>query len=278
MHAAFIRLFLSSRALGSNFSLTAAIVSSSLLAFMVALPLSHYLNIPLDPISMTEALPFLVSTVGFDKPLRLARAVFNHPHLTLPVKEGRWRGHVKPAGEVVLEAMERSGNLILRDYALEIAVLAMGAKSKVGGLQEFCALAALMLFLDCVLFGTFYTAILTIMVEVSARHVALPVLVLSKHPVTHAIVFKVRRIQAARVMTRSRSSNTLNNDGKAGVLIRSSPPQEVGLWHRISETVLGVKGSMLKRRSNLTTETTEENPVARLKLLLVRALRCEWSL
>lgn len=244
MHAAFIRLFLSSRALGSNFSLTAAIASSAVLAFMLALPLSHYLNIPLDPISMTEALPFLVSTVGFDKPLRLARAVFNHPHLTLPVKEGRWRGHVKPAGEVVLEAMERSGNLILRDYALEIAVLAMGAKSKVGGLQEFCALAALMLALDCILFGTFYTAILTIMVE-------------------------VRRIQAARVMTRSRSSNTLHTDGKAGVLIHSSPPQEVGLWHRISETVLGVKGSMLKRRSNLSTETTEENPVARLKLLLI---------
>lgn len=88
--------------------------------------------------------------------------------------------------------------------------------------------------------------------------------------VAHDNCFKVRRIQTARVMTRSRSSNTLNTEGKAGVLVRPSSPQEVSLWHKISETVLGVKGSMLKRRSN-PIEITEENPVARLKLLLVRA-------
>jgi len=167
MHASFIRLFFSARALGSNLKLSISIVLSSTLAFMLALPVSYYLEIPLDPISLTEALPFLVCTVGFDKPLRLAAAVFNHPHMLSPVKEGKWRGQMKPAGEVVLEAIENSGNAILRDYALEIAVLAMGAKSKVGGLKEFCALAALVIVLDCVMFGTFYAAILTIMIEVS---------------------------------------------------------------------------------------------------------------
>lgn len=167
MHASFIRLFLASRALGSNFWLTTAIVSSSILSFILALPISHYLEIPLDPISLTEALPFLVCTVGFDKQLRLAKAIFNHPHLTAPVKEGRWRGQMKPAGEVVFEAMEAVGNLILRDYGLEIAALLLGARSKVGGLMEFCALAALSLVLDCLAFGTFYAAVLTIMVEVS---------------------------------------------------------------------------------------------------------------
>lgn len=167
MHASFIRLFLASRALGSNFWLTTAILSSSILAFILALPISHYFEIPLDPISLTEALPFLVCTVGFDKQHRLAKAVFNHPHLTTPVKEGRWRGQMKPAGEVVFEAMGAVGNLILRDYGLEIAALLLGARSKVGGLMEFCALAALSLVLDCLLFGTFYAAILTIMVEVS---------------------------------------------------------------------------------------------------------------
>ncbi|KAI6032605.1 hydroxymethylglutaryl-coenzyme A reductase-domain-containing protein [Pisolithus orientalis] len=217
MHASFIRVFLSSRALGSNFWLSTAIVSSSVLALLLALPLSHYLSIPLDPISLTEALPFLVCTVGFDKPLRLARAVFNHPHLAAPVKEGRWRGQMKPAGHIVMEAMEKSGNVILRDYGLEIAILAMGARSKVGGLQEFCALAGLLLVLDCILFGTFYSAILTIMVE-------------------------VRRIQTAR---------------------------DSGLWHRISETLLGVKGSMLRREHRAAIETKDEHPAARLKLLLI---------
>ena len=74
---------------------------------------------------------------------------------------------MKPAGEVVFEAMEAVGNLILRDYGLEIAALLLGARSKVGGLMEFCALAALSLVLDCLVFGTFYAAVLTIMVEVS---------------------------------------------------------------------------------------------------------------
>lgn len=167
MHMTFIRLFLSSRALGSNFWLTVAVVSSSILAFIIALPISAYLEIPLDPISLTEALPFLVCTVGFDKPLRLARAVFSHPHLTTAVKDGKWRGQMKPAGELILEAFDRVGNVILRDYALEVAVLGVGAGSKVGGLREFCTLAALSLIVDCILLGTFYVAILSIMVEVS---------------------------------------------------------------------------------------------------------------
>ncbi|KAG1759153.1 hydroxymethylglutaryl-coenzyme A reductase-domain-containing protein [Suillus occidentalis] len=244
MHASFIRLFFSARALGSNLKLSLAILSSSILAFMLALPISHYLEIPLDPISLTEALPFFVCTVGFDKPLRLAAAVFNHPHLLSPVKEGRWRGQMKPAGEVVMEAIENSGNAILRDYALEIAVLSMGAKSKVGGLKEFCALAALTLTLDCVLFGTFYAAMLAIMVE-------------------------VRRIKAARDMTRSRSSNNLT-ERKPSALVRSPPQvQDASLSRQLSETLLGVKGSMLRQKNSPPPEVKEENPLARLKLLLI---------
>ncbi|KAG0708040.1 hydroxymethylglutaryl-coenzyme A reductase-domain-containing protein [Suillus ampliporus] len=246
MHASFIRLFISARALGSNLKLSIAILSSSILAFMLALPISHYLEIPLDPISLTEALPFFVCTVGFDKPLRLAAAVFNHPHLLSPVKEGRWRGQMKPAAEIVMEALENSGNAILRDYALEIAVLALGARSKVGGLKEFCALAALTLTLDCLLFGTFYAAILAIMVE-------------------------VRRIRAARDMSRSRSSTNLPAERKPSALaVRLPPqPQDVSLSRQLSETLLGVKGSMLRQKNSPPPEVKEENPIARLKLLLI---------
>ena len=168
MHITFGRLFLSSRSLGSNFWLMTAILSSSITAFLLALPMAMYLNIPLDPVCLVEALPFLVCTVGFDKPLRLARAVFTHPHVTRPaVQEGRWRGQMKLAGDVVLEAVDQVGNGILRDYALEIAVLLVGASSHVGGLREFCALAVLALTLDCFMLCTFYTAILSVMIEVS---------------------------------------------------------------------------------------------------------------
>ncbi|KAG2116280.1 hypothetical protein DEU56DRAFT_761555 [Suillus clintonianus] len=204
-------------------------VKKGILGFAdVALPISHFLEIPLDPISLTEALPFFVCT----KPLRLAAAVFNHAHLLSPVKEGRWRGQMKPAGEVVMEAIENSGNAILRDYALEIAVLSMGAKSKVGGLKEFCALAALTLTLDCILFGTFYATMLAIMVE--------------------------------------RSSNNLTTERKPSALVRSPPQvQDNSLSRQLLETLLGVKGSMLRQKNSPPPEVKEENPLARLKLLLI---------
>ncbi len=134
---------------------------------MVALPIASYLRIPLDPVSLIEALPFLVCTVGFEKPLRLARAVFGHPHLMQPaIQEGRLRGQMKPAPDLILEALDKAGNIIVRDYVLEIAVLLIGAYSKVGGLKEFCALAALLLTVDCVATATFYVAILSVMIEV----------------------------------------------------------------------------------------------------------------
>lgn len=115
-----------------------------------------------------------------------------------------------------------------------------------GGLQEFCALAAVLVTLDCVLFGSFYPAILTIMVE-------------------------VRRVQAARIVTRSRSSNNLTAEGRASCLVRATQPQqEDGLWNRVSTALLGVKGAMLKRKK-IPPSTCQQNPAARSKLLLVSA-------
>jgi Sterol-sensing domain of SREBP cleavage-activation len=82
------------------------------------------------------------------------------------IQGGRLRGQMKPAPDLILEALDKAGNIIVRDYALEIAVLLIGAYSKVGGLKEFCALAALLLTVDCVATTTFYVAILSVMIEV----------------------------------------------------------------------------------------------------------------
>ncbi|KAF8999088.1 hypothetical protein BDQ17DRAFT_763015 [Cyathus striatus] len=141
MHITFLLLFSRSRKLGSNFWLPLAILTSSLLALLLALPIAMSLKIPIDPVALTEALPFLVCTVGFDKPVRLARAVFTHPHLTTPVGPG---GAMKPAPKIITESF---------------------ANSKVGGLREVCALAALILGLDCVLLCTYLSAVLGIMIE-----------------------------------------------------------------------------------------------------------------
>lgn len=143
------------------------------------------LKIPIDPVALTEALPFLVCTVGFDKPLRLAKAVFKHEHLLLPpgaegtpkpndnassflaVKQITSHHHpLKPAPKIITESLSRVYAPIIRDYILEIAVLTVGAYSKVGGLKEVCALAALILAVDCLLLCTYLAAILGVMVEV----------------------------------------------------------------------------------------------------------------
>ncbi|EJD05369.1 uncharacterized protein FOMMEDRAFT_103364 [Fomitiporia mediterranea MF3/22] len=184
MHITFFRLISSARALGSHFWLATAIFTSSTLAFVLALPVALHAGIPVDPVLLTEALPFLVCTVGFDKPLRLGRAVFTHEHLFNPVPSssvvpsdgtltptGRPRNQpappvMKPAHQILLEALDRVGNAVLRDYALEIFVLAVGASSKVGGLREMCGFAAIILALDCLSGVTFYVAVMGVMIEV----------------------------------------------------------------------------------------------------------------
>lgn len=184
MHTTFFRLLVSSRSLGSNFWLTAGILTSSTLAFVLSLPLALHLGIPVDPVLLTEALPFLVCTVGFDKPLRLGRAVFTHEHLFTPIsttsdshihpgsrgRSSHTNTQMKPAPLLLLEALDRVGNAVLRDYALEIFVLLVGASSKVGGLREMCALAAVILGMDCLMSVTFYIAVMGVMVEVSFIH------------------------------------------------------------------------------------------------------------
>lgn len=169
MHATFVKLFLSFRKLGSNFWLAFCVLVTSTFAFILALPIANYLDMPVDPIGLSEALPFLVITVGFDKPLQLARAVFQHPNFLLAAV---------PASQVVTDAISKSGSNVFRDYAIEIAVLCLGAWSGISGLREFCALAALILAVDAVAIFTLYVAVLNVMVEVSlVKVIARPVLI-----------------------------------------------------------------------------------------------------
>jgi len=163
MHITFFLLIARSRRLGSNFWLPLAILSTGILALLLALPLAMALRIPIDPVSLTEALPFLVCTIGFDKPLRFARAVFTHPHVIVSPVPG---ASLKPAPRIVTESFAKVYPPIIRDYVLEIAVLLAGAYSGVRGLSQVCALAAIVLAVDCLLLCTFLAAVLAIMIEV----------------------------------------------------------------------------------------------------------------
>ncbi|KIL63528.1 hypothetical protein M378DRAFT_665597 [Amanita muscaria Koide BX008] len=255
MEITFWLLIKRSRKLGSSFSLPIAIVASAVLALLLALSLAMFLRIPIDPLALTEALPFLVCTVGFDKPLRLARTVFLHPHLLTPISvPGSGMSTpggsqiMKPASKIITESLTMVYPPIIRDYILEIAVLIIGANSKVGGLREVCAFAALLLAVDCFLLCSFLAAILGVMIE-------------------------VRRIKNVRSIT-SRTPAISPTSGRPSAMARSAATSlaSVTLRHRLSSALLGVKGEALTPKGKLSKKDTidkQENPVARLKLLLI---------
>ncbi|KAG6073807.1 hypothetical protein E4U16_004424 [Claviceps sp. LM84 group G4] len=176
MHLTFVSLFLSMRRMGSNFWLGMSTLFSSVFAFLFGLAVTTKLGVPISVILLSEGLPFLVVTIGFEKNIVLTRAVLSHA-----VEHRRTQGREAKSGEksagerpqsiisyAIQAAIKDKGYEILRDYAIEIVILSLGAASGVqGGLQQFCFLAAWILFFDCILLFTFFTAILSIKLEIN---------------------------------------------------------------------------------------------------------------
>ncbi|KAK0522009.1 3-hydroxy-3-methylglutaryl-coenzyme A (HMG-CoA) reductase isozyme [Tilletia horrida] len=338
MHATFVNVFLSMRKFGSRFWLGSCILASSIFAFVSALASAYYLGVTVDPVCLSEALPFLVIVVGWEKPYLLVKAVFTHPDFspllqpsasskdllhgstangTATITASNSFGNVNgaystqsalaqldpsaaaddqisseeqfvraltarleaepelrlaappapvPAQDIVASAVERVGPRIVREYAWEIAVLAVGATSGISGLREFCQLAALILIFDCAFLFGFFVSILSVMVEIhrikllqarqkgkkstinasmlsSAGGATTPPNVDSDEPTTPA---KKTANGAAKAKKASRASN-------------------VSFAKRVSNSLLGKSDSA----SNEAPETA--NPLAKLKLLLITA-------
>lgn len=183
MHLTFVSLFLSMRRMGSNFWLFTNVLFSSVFAFLFGLLVTTKLGVPITMVLLSEGLPFLVVTIGFEKNIVLTRAVLSHAiEHRKPKDSKKGDGKAKKA-EVsspnviqyaVQAAIKEKGYDIVKDYAIEIGILVLGAASGVqGGLQQFCFLAAWILFFDCILLFSFYTAILSIKLEINRikRHV-----------------------------------------------------------------------------------------------------------
>ncbi|KAK6612285.1 hydroxymethylglutaryl-coenzyme A reductase [Botrytis cinerea] len=180
MHLTFVSLFVSMRRMGSNFWLFATTIFSSVFAFLFGLIVTTKMGVPMNMVLLSEGLPFLVVTIGFEKAIVLTKAVLSASLNTQrPNAEVAEKKHgVSPTSiqYAVQVAISEKGFEIVRDYAIEICILVAGAASGVqGGLQQFCFLAAWILFFDCILLFTFYTAILSIKLEINRikRHVAL---------------------------------------------------------------------------------------------------------
>ena len=179
MHLTFVSLFVSMRRMGSNFWLGTSTLFSSLFAFSFGLAITTKLGIPINMVLLSEGLPFLVVTVGFEKPIILTKAVLSasvnaRRQSVLPVKDTN--EDTSTVQFAVQSAVRERGFEIVRDYTIEIAILIAGAASGIqGGLRQFCFLAAWIMFFDCLLLFTFYTAILCVKLEINRikRHVAL---------------------------------------------------------------------------------------------------------
>ncbi|KAK2750795.1 3-hydroxy-3-methylglutaryl-coenzyme A (HMG-CoA) reductase isozyme [Onygenales sp. PD_40] len=169
MHLTFVSLFLSMRRLGSKFWLAATVLFSGVFSFLFGLLVTTKLGVPINMVLLSEGLPFLVVTIGFEKPIILTKAVLS---ASLDTR----RSSPNSIQDAIQSAIKAKGFEIVRDYCIEIAILVAGAASGVqGGLRQFCFLAAWILFFDCVLLFTFYTTILCIKLEINRikRHVAL---------------------------------------------------------------------------------------------------------
>lgn len=175
MHLTFVSLFLAMRRLGSNFWLATAVLLQSAFAFLFALAVTTYFGVPINMVLLSEGLPFLVVIIGFEKPIVLTKAVLSASLDARRSAEDN-RGEPLTIQSAVQTAIKKTGFDIVRDYFFEILVVVAGAMSGIqGGLRQFCFLGAWILFFDAIMLLTFYTAILTIKLEINRikRHVAL---------------------------------------------------------------------------------------------------------
>lgn len=158
MHYTFISLFLSMRRLGSNFWLAFSVLLSSIFSFLFAFVTTNYLKVPVSLITLYEGLPFLVVTVGFDTKVSLTRLALRE------IQNSSEQNVSVP--KIVQKIATSQSRTIFRDYAIEIIALVAAACSGVNGLWQFCFLSAWILFYDCLLLLTFYSAIMSIKVEI----------------------------------------------------------------------------------------------------------------
>ncbi|KAL5341260.1 hydroxymethylglutaryl-coenzyme A reductase-domain-containing protein [Aspergillus crustosus] len=191
MHLSFASLFFSMQRLGSKFWLATTVLFSGVFAFLFGLLVTTKFGVPINVLLLSEGLPFLVVTIGFEKPIILTRAVLN-----ASVDKKRQSPAASTPSSIqdsIQTAIKEQGFEIVRDYCIEIAILVAGAASGVqGGLRQFCFLAAWILFFDCLLLFTFYTTILCIKLEITRikRHVALRK-ALEEDGITHRVAEKV---------------------------------------------------------------------------------------
>ncbi|KAL0095631.1 3-hydroxy-3-methylglutaryl-coenzyme A reductase [Phycomyces blakesleeanus] len=157
MIATFISLYVNMRAMGSRYTLATAVVFNGFFSFMLALLTVRALGVDVYPVVLAEAIPFLAVTIGFERPFKLTKRVFQFSKET-PLTKQEIR-------TTIMRAVDTVALPIARDCFMEIIVLVLGAKSGISGLEEFCLLSAILLAYDFIIMFTWYTAVLALKLE-----------------------------------------------------------------------------------------------------------------
>ncbi|KAG2196512.1 hypothetical protein INT47_012806 [Mucor saturninus] len=157
MLTTFVSLYMNMRSMGSRYTLATAVMVNGFFSFMLALLTVHALGVDVYPVVLAEAIPFLAVTIGFERHFKLTKRVFEYSKETPLTKQEIRKTIVRAVDSVALP--------IARDCIMEITVLALGAKSGVSGLREFCLLSAILLAYDFIIMFTWYIAVLALKLE-----------------------------------------------------------------------------------------------------------------
>ncbi|KAI7877614.1 hypothetical protein K492DRAFT_239055 [Lichtheimia hyalospora FSU 10163] len=153
----FVSLYINMWRMGSRYTLATAVIANGLFAFMLALLSVHVLDVEPSPVVLAEAIPFLVVTIGFERPYKLTKHVMESSK-----EKPLTRQDIR---HTILRAVDTVALAIARDCGIEIIVLALGAKSGISDLREFCFLSAILLAFDLIMLFTWYIAVLTLKLE-----------------------------------------------------------------------------------------------------------------
>lgn len=159
-------LFNDMRKTGSSFWLSLATLVNSACALFLALFTSQcLLHKEVTALSLIQGLPFLMVVIGFNHKVRLAsNALHLFESYNISKKVATYR--------IIYEAMLEEGGRLLQDHLLCIIAF-VGCSiyaSSVQPLTNFCILSAFILAYELLLTATFYSAVLSLKLEINIIH------------------------------------------------------------------------------------------------------------
>ncbi|KAJ1727405.1 3-hydroxy-3-methylglutaryl-coenzyme A (HMG-CoA) reductase isozyme, partial [Coemansia biformis] len=169
----FINTFVTMQRYGSRITLALSVIFSGFCAFVFAIAAVHLLGYPINVVLLTEALPFLIICVGFDKSLTLTRSVLLAAHSDRQRRASEDSADVTPTASntpsqiqaQIASGVDKCAGRLTKDYLFEIGILAIGVCSGVPGLCEVCLVSSFILLFEGVFMFTLYAAILTLKLD-----------------------------------------------------------------------------------------------------------------